>query len=278
MARRTTCACIALVAALLAGCGQERSRGEADSTPPEATAITVCVAASTADVMRELAREFEATRPVRVRIDANASSTLARQICAGAPADAFLSADKRWMDEVVAAGEVDAGSREDLLANRLVLVAPKGRPLSVTIAPGFDVVGALPKDGRVAIGDPAHVPVGTYACEALESLGWLESLSSRLLSAPDARATVRLVESGEADAGIVYATDAWVSDKVVVVAEFPTGTHSPIRYPLAIRVGAAPQAAEFVRFLRSDEAARLFERAGFTALGTAGDPSAEERR
>jgi molybdate transport system substrate-binding protein len=195
------------------------------------------------------------------------SSTLARQIEQGAPADLFISANPEWMDYLAERGLVRAGSRADLLGNDLVLVAPAAagaRPLA--IAPGFDLVGAL-GDGRLAMGDPDHVPAGIYGRAALESLGVWQQIAPRLARADNVRAALALVARGEAPLGIVYGSDAVAEPGVRVVGTFPESSHPPIIYPVAVPAGSRhPAAATLVEFLESATAAAIFARFGFTLL------------
>lgn len=250
---------------LATGCGR--------APAPDATSsrtITVFAAASTTDVIDAAAARFEASHGVKVECSFGASSTLARQIRAGAPADVFLSADEVWMDELENADLIVPGSRGDLLANRLVLIVPAGSTLPIESSRGFDLAGSRPDIRRVAIADPAHVPAGRYARQALRSLGWWDRLDDRVVPALDARAALRLVELGEADLGVVYATDAHVSDRVETRGEIPADTHDPIRYPVAQCRGASPFAAAFIDHLRSDAAATIFREAGFATVSAGG--------
>ncbi len=249
---------------LAAGCGQGVA---ATAREP----VAVFAAASTIDAMTEAARRYETATGVEIVFSFDASSNLARLIRAGAPADVFLSADERWMDDLQSAGLIDPATRGDLLGNDLVMIAPAGEPFEVALSRDFDLAARLPDIKRFAVADPAHVPAGRYARQALEWLGWWATLEPRLIPALDVRAALRLVELGEADAGIVYRTDAAASDKVVQLAAFPPESHAPIRYPLALTAGAGPGAAGFVLFLRSAEAAAIFEQRGFRALAHRGE-------
>jgi molybdate transport system substrate-binding protein len=261
MRPRRLAAAISTVA-LLAACG----RAQPPAAPAPAPApLTVFAAASTRDVLQEAGRRFEARKGVRVVFSFDASSNLARQIKSGAPADVFISADVRWMDDLAAAGAIRAETRQDLLANDLVMIAPAGEEFEVETTKDFDFAARLPQVKRIAVGDPAHVPAGWYAKQVLESLGWWDALQGLLVPALDVRAALRLVEIGEADAGIVYSTDARQSDKVVVVAEFPSGLHAPIRYPVALCKDSTAAVA-FVAFLRTSEMTEVFERAGFRVI------------
>lgn len=239
--------------------------------PPTAPAqVTVFAAASTQDVLRDAGKRFEAQNGVKVIFSFDSSSNLARQIKAGAPAEVFISADEMWMDDVASAGAIRADTRQDLLANDLVMIAPVGKGFEVEAKKEFDFAARLPQIKRIAVGDPSHVPAGRYAQQALESLGWWDSLQGLLVPAQDVRAALRLVEIGEADAGIVYSTDAvsaGPSEKVVVVAKFPSDLHEPIRYPIAqCKDSGAAAASQFIQFLRTTEMTEVFEKAGFRVI------------
>ncbi|MCI0651987.1 MAG: molybdate ABC transporter substrate-binding protein [Planctomycetes bacterium] len=243
--------------ALVAGC--ERS------APARKQFVVVFAAASVADVLRDAGERFKAKSGFDVAFNFGSSSALAKQIKARAYADIFISADRVWMDDLAAAGAIRVETRRDLLANRLVVIAPAGAEFALDIAKEFDFAARLPGVRRIAAGDPAHVPAGRYARQALEALGWWEALEPKLVPAQDVRAALRLVEIGEADAGIVYATDAKRSDKVRVVAVFPAALHEPIRYPMALCTDS-PAAAEFAQFLRGDEMSAVFAQAGFEVV------------
>lgn len=226
----------------------------------------VFAAASLTDALGDASAAWQARGNARPVVVLGASSAMARQINAGAPADIFISADVGWMDEVARAGRVQAGTRVELLGNRLVLVAPKGRAPQVAMQRGFGIAGAFA--GRLCTGEPGVVPVGIYARQALQHLGWWQPLQGRIVGTDDVRAALNFVERGECALGIVYATDAAASDKVDVVGTFPAGSHAAIVYPAALLPGARPQARAFLDFLRSDPAARAaFERRGFRWLG-----------
>jgi molybdate transport system substrate-binding protein len=224
--------------------------------------VTVFAAASTTDAVQAVVRAFEAEHPATdVRVSFAASSTLAKQIARGAPADLFLSANLAWMDYLAERGAIEADSRVDLLGNRLVLVAPRG-------APALADLSALPArlgDRRLAIGDPAHVPAGIYAKQALSSLDLWSTVKAKAAYAHDVRAALALVGRGEAAAGIVYATDARISDAVTRIKTFPADSHAPIRYPFAKVAGDGGKAAgALYRFMRSGDARAIFADHGFT--------------
>ncbi len=232
--------------------------------------VTIFAAASTLEAVTAVARAYEASGRGTVRLVFAASSTLAQQIAAGAPADLFLSANTAWMDELERRGAIVPGTRVDLLGNALVLIAPRGSPLDLEIAPGFALAGAV-NDRRLAMGDPAHVPAGMYAKAALERLGVWSQVAGRAAFLSDVRAALMLVDRGEAAAGIVYASDARISARVRVVDTFPGTSHPPIVYPLAVvagRRGAAVMA--LYAYLRGAEARDLFRARGF-AVAAGGD-------
>jgi molybdate transport system substrate-binding protein len=245
-----------LAGAGLAGCG----RGGGDAAP----LLTVFAAASTTDACEELAARYGERTGRTLRLNLAASGTLAKQIAGGAPADVYVAANPRWMDFLQERGLLREGTRRDLLANRLVLVAPRGEGFAARLEPGFDLPGAFAD--RLALADPRIAPVGEYAEQALRALGWWDALAGRLAPASDVRAALRFVETGEAAAGIVYATDAAASSGVVVLGTFPADSHAPIRYPVAALRESGAAADSFLVFLRGPAAAEVFRRHGFTPL------------
>lgn len=229
--------------------------------PAGAAEVLVFAAASTATALDEAGALFAARGGDRVKAAYAASSTLAKQIELGAPAQIYLSADQRWMDYLAARKLLVADSRRDLLGNRLVVVTPADRP-SVPLK--LDGLAATLGGGRLALGDPDHVPAGLYARQALEKLGQWAAVEPRLARAESVRAALALVEHGEAPLGIVYATDAAESRKVRVAAEIPESLHEPILYPVALVAGGdTPAARAFLGFLQSPEARAVFARHGF---------------
>ena len=194
-----------------------------------------------------------------------ASSALARQIAAGAPADIFISADEPWMDYVAARGLVRPRTRTTLLRNRLVLIAPAGKATRLVVRRGFPLARAL-GGGRLAMADPDAVPAGRYGKAALERLGVWNSVSGRLARAENVRAALALVERGAAPFGIAYATDARASKAVRIVGLFPADSHRPIAYPIALlRASTSADAEPFRRFLISARGKAVFLRHGFLA-------------
>jgi molybdate transport system substrate-binding protein len=240
-----------LLFALLAGCGSQ----------PTAS-VNVFAAASTGDVLKEIARDFEAESGVRIQISPAASSALAMQIENGADADLFLSADEEWADKIA---KKYALQRRDLLANQLVVVVPADN--AVTLGGLHDLEAAQYK--RIAVARDG-VPAGKYARDALRAEGVWDAIRSRTIEGGDVRATLNYVVMGEADAGFVYATDAASVDKakVRIAYEVPESLHKPIRYPLLRirRDKPNPAAQRFYDYLSGDKATAAFRRAGFKTL------------
>ena len=226
--------------------------------------VRVFAAASLTNVLTEISTQWAQSGHPAPRLAFGGTATLARQLAAGAPADLFVAADGRWMDELEKQGRLVPGTRTDLLGNDLVLIAPMGRRFDVELRPGFPFSRAFP--GKLCIGEPDVVPAGTYAKQALESLQWWDSLQGRIVGTEDVRSALAFVERGECAAGIVYATDAAISGKVVVIARFTPQSHAPIVYPVAVLMNATPQAHDFLSYLRSQAAAATFRRHGFVPL------------
>jgi len=220
-----------------------------------AETLTVLAAASTTDAMNEIGELFTQKSGHIVRFSFGSTGALARQIQNGAPADLFLSANEKWMDTLLADGKINPAMHADLLANRLVLITPKGG--TVTLDENFA--------GRLAVGSVDSVPAGMYAKQVLEKTRLLEILKPHLVSCDSVRNVLFFVERGEVDAGIVYSTDAKISDSVTVISVFPEELHDPIRYPVGVCAGSAHKASveEFFSFLQSPVAVEIFKQYGF---------------
>jgi molybdate transport system substrate-binding protein len=240
----------------------------------QSSPLTVFAAASLQDALRALEpawREAAKGNPP-LRFSFAASSALARQIAQGAPADLFASADEPWMDWLAERGLIEPASRVSPIGNALVLIGPTDRapPSEPTLARGgTDLRRLLGEGGRMAVGDPAHVPAGRYARAALEWLGQWEALAPRLARADNVRAALLLVERGEAPLGIVYATDAAASRTVRVLGTFPPASHPPIAYPFALTKAAAgdARARALLAFLTGPASAATWRRFGFALAG-----------
>ena len=226
--------------------------------------VTVFAAASLQDALKAVAKDFTASTGTAVKFSFDASSTLARQIEQGAPADLFASADLDWMDYVAKRDLIDPKSRINLLGNRLVVIAPKDSSLGELKLDANSIAAAL-GSGRLATGAVESVPVGRYAKLALQKLGLWAGLESRIAPADNVRAALAYVARGEAPLGIVYATDAAAEPKVKVVATFPRDSYPPIVYPFAVTAGTKGEgAARFLGYLQGPQARAIFTAQGFS--------------
>ena len=226
--------------------------------------LTVFAAASLTDALKDVSAQWAQAGHQPLRMSFGSSSTLARQIEQGAPVNLFASADEKWMDYLADKQLIAADTRKELLGNDLVLVVAADKPQHVTIGRGFDLLGLLGPNGRLATGDPAHVPVGIYAEQALRKLGLWDAIAPRLARTDDVRAALLLVERGEAPAGIVYATDAAVSKAVMIAGTFPADSHDPVSYPFAVtKAGDTAEARALMTFLAGPQARAVFVQRGF---------------
>jgi molybdate transport system substrate-binding protein len=230
----------------------------------QAQELTVFAAASLTDAMTDVLVKWASAGHLPLRLYFGSSSTLAHQIELGASANLFASADTKWMDYLADHKLIVPETRKVLLGNDLILIMPRDKARRVIIKPGFDLLALLGPNGRLATGDPAHVPVGLYARQALTTLGLWDRVAPRLAQAENARSAVAMVEHGEAPAGIVYETDAAASKAVAIAGIFPADTHDAISYPFAVvKTGDAPQAYALMIYLGSPEALAIFAAHGF---------------
>ncbi|MDR3570114.1 MAG: molybdate ABC transporter substrate-binding protein [Syntrophobacteraceae bacterium] len=229
--------------------------------------VTVFAAASLTNALGNIGKLFTEKNKAAFTPSYLSSSTLAKQIENGAPANVFISADEKWMDYLANKKLIDPATRSNLLGNKLVLIAPVGSKVTkVDIAPGFNLAGLL-AGGKLSMGDPAHVPAGIYGKQALETLGAWKNVSGSVARASNVREALLLVERGETPFGVVYATDAAISKKVKVVGVFPENTHPPIVYPAALVIGhETAEAKSFLEFLKTPQARAIFEKYGFSVL------------
>lgn len=263
MSRRARATVVLLVAALVAAPSSAGLRAAGQPSPP---AIVVAVAASLSEVMSELARRHEQATGQAVRLNVGGSNFLARQIVEGAAsaADVFVSADEAQMDVVATAGRLVAGTRADLLTNRLVVVGRPGGTLAVTAARDLAAAGVR----RVALGNPESVPAGVYARRWMEGQGVWAAVAPKVVPTVTVRAALAAARAGRVDAAVVYATDAATAPSLPVLYRVPAGDTPPIVYPVAVVAGPRQDAAaRFVAFLRSAAARPVFTAAGFGAAG-----------
>ncbi len=227
--------------------------------------VIVFAAASLKNALDGAAAGWQKEAGAAVKISYAASSTLAKQLEEDAPAQIFISADEDWMNYVAGKGLIKPESRSDLLGNKLVLIAPKDRAVSLDLKPGAGLAAAL-AGGRLAMGNVDSVPAGKYGKAALEKLGLWAEVSAKLAQAESVRAALLLVSRGEAPLGVVYQTDAASDPNVRIVATFPADSHPPIVYPVALTAKAGQAAAAFLDYIRSAKAAPFFKAQGFTVL------------
>jgi len=239
------------------------------AAPQQSSSITVSAAISLKDALDELGPIFQVQQHRKnggsgtaVTFNYGGSGTLARQIEQGAPVDVFFSAAEKQMDELAAQGLIVADTRRDLVGNALVLIAPAQ---STALHSFQDLSNAAVK--TIALGETSTVPAGMYARQTLEHLGLFASVEKKIVYAKDVRAVLTYVETGNADAGLVYQTDANTSTKVRVVAVAPADSHDPILYPAAVLRDAKDKAAAhaFLEFLQGSDARAVFQKYGFTS-------------
>ncbi len=268
---------VMLMTAVLFACGQGTAGALPDpssqapsvqaQTPSESAAqpveLFVCAAASLTDALTEIAANYKAVAPnITLTFSFASSGALQTQIEEGTPADLFVSAAQKQMDALAEKDLIATQSRRDLLVNKVVLIVPAdGGDTSLTFADA-----ATDKVRIIGLGEFASVPVGQYCEEVFTFLGILDAVTAKATYGSDVRAVLTWVESGEADCGVVYATDAATTSKVVVSAEAPTGSHKPIVYPGAV-IKASRHAAEaqaFLEYLAGSDAGSVFEQYGFS--------------
>lgn len=252
---------------IVAGCG---STSQAPQTPPTAAQqqpveLTISAAVSLKDALTEIQNKYQTKNPnVKLVYNLGASGSLQKQIEQGAPADIFISAAPKQMDELEAKNLINKATRKNLVENKLVVVVPKESKIEITS------FADLAKDSvqKLALGETATVPAGQYAQEALNKLGVWDKVKDKVVFAKDVRTVLAYTETGNVDAGIVYKTDALSSEKVKITATAPEGSHKPVVYPAALLAAAKqPKAAEeFLAYLYSTESKAVFEKYGF-AMG-----------
>lgn len=242
-----------LLTMMLAGCG-------ANADTPQSEEIHVMAAASLTDALEEMKPTYEEEHNVKLMINYGSSGKLREQITQGAPADLFLSASATDMNQLIENDEMEESS--NLLMNRLVLIA------TPEVVDTVQDVKDLTNDQlqKVSIGQPESVPAGRYSKQALESLGLWDELADRFIYGSDVRQVLTYVETGNADAGLVYETDAMTSSSVELISTIPEETHDPIQYPIGLLKEAASQetVVDFYDYLQTEEALNVFESYGFS--------------
>jgi molybdate transport system substrate-binding protein len=231
------------------------------SLPIKADDITVFAAASLTDALKEIGAAYEKTSGDKVAFNFAASNTLEAQIKAGAPADLFFSADEAKMNDMEKQGLIAKDTRKDLLSNTLVVIVPGDS--TATLASAKDL--SDPKFKKIALGQPDSVPAGIYAKEYLTKLGVWDKVSPAVIPCESVKAALAAVETGNADAGIVYKTDALHSKKVKIAYEVPAAEGPAITYPIAEIEGSkhAEAAKKFLAYLSTPASQAIFQKYGF---------------
>lgn len=264
------CLVIVVSLSLLAGCSKPQTEGPSAQTPANDTVpneknveLLISAAASLTDVLNEIADVYKDIEPnTKLTYSFGSSGALQAQIEEGAPVDIFMSAAQKQMKALEDKGLILDGTNKTLLVNKVVLMTPANSNLEIS---SFD---DLTKDEvkKIAIGDPSNVPVGQYSEEIFTNLNILDKVSPKTVLGNDVRTVLTWVESGEVDCGIVYATDAYTTDKVQIITEAPEGSHKEVSYPVAvIKASKNSEAAKrFLDFLSTEKAINLFTKYGFT--------------
>ncbi|MBP2653242.1 MAG: molybdenum transporter, periplasmic molybdate-binding protein [Firmicutes bacterium] len=262
MMRKWSVVCVSVIMVLgimIAGCGGAKDASESAAK----VELNVSAAVSMKDALAEIQKNYQAKYPnVTLVYNLGASGTLQKQIEEGAPADIFISAATKQMDDLEAKNLIDKATRKNLLDNKLVMIVPQNSTL--VINKFEDLVKADVQ--KFCIGEPSVVPAGQYSKEALNKLGIWDGIKDKVVLAKDVRTVLTYVETGNVEAGLVYKTDAIVSDKVKIVASAPEGSHKPIVYPAAIMAGTKERKAaeDFFAYLTSPESVAVFEKYGFS--------------
>ena len=246
---------IIIVTILFAGCAPKKKDAK--------SGLVLFCAASLTDVISEITSEFEKENDTEVKINFASSGTLARQIEHGANPAIFISANKKWLDYLNKLSFTIPETEKEIAGNSMVLIAPVSSSLMpVTYSSGLN----LPKffEGRLSIGDPNHVPAGSYAVQLLKKMGCEKELESRFLPAKDVRSALMVVELGEVEAGIVYKTDALKSGKVKIITEFPDSLHEPVNYYITVIKGQETELSKkLYKFISSEKVLSIWEKYGF---------------
>lgn len=252
---------VLLSLSLFSGCSKPK-----EDTPiakEEKAELLISAAASLTDVLNEIKEVYKEIEPnTTLTYSFGSSGALQAQIEEGAPADIFMSAAQKQMKALEEKGLILDGTNKTLLVNKVVLIVPANSNVNIS---SFD---DLTKDDvkKIAIGDPGNVPVGQYSEEIFTNLNILDKINSKTVLGNDVRTVLTWVESEEVDCGIVYATDAYTSDKIKIITEAPEGSHKEVSYPVAVVKASknAEAAKRFLDFLSTDKAVQLFEKYGFT--------------
>lgn len=253
---------LVMLALVVTGCGSSTPPAQNAPEQKQAVELNVSAAVSMKDALTEIQKSYQAKNPnVKLIYNLGASGALQKQIEQGAPADIFISAAPKQMNDLEEKNLVNKATRKNLVENKLVVVIPKDSKIEIT------KYEDLTKESvqKLALGETATVPAGQYAQEVLKKLSLWDKVQDKVVFAKDVRTVLAYVETGNVEAGIVYKTDAASSDKVKVAATAPEGSHQPIVYPAAVLSGTkqAKDAEAFLAYLFSPESKAIFEKYGF---------------
>ena len=251
-----------LVTMVFAGCGGEQAKQETKAEPVE---LHVSAAASLTNAMNELAELYNKDNPnVKIIFNFGSSGALQQAIENGGETDLFYSAAQKQMNALEEKGELADGTRKNLLENAVVLIVPNDSTKDIT---SYQDV-ATDKVEKIALGEPKGVPVGQYSEEIFTNLNILDAVKAKAVYGSDVRQVLAWTESGEVDCGVVYATDAAISDKVKVICTAPESTHKPVFYPAAVIKSSKhiDDAKKFLDFTSSDDAKKVFDKYGFKSI------------
>lgn len=225
--------------------------------------LLIFAAASTTSAISDIVDQFNQENPnIDVKTSFASSSTLAKQIEAGAPAHVYISANPNWMDYLENQKLISPKTRTNLVSNALILVTPKGKNIAIK-DDHANPLSIYLKEDKFCLGETSHVPAGMYAKQALTHLGWWEALKSSMVGTKDVKAVLAMVERGECAAGVVYSTDLTNTTNVQPVYQFPFESHDPILYPAATITNASSLAVRFINYLQSSKAQAVFSHHGF---------------
>jgi len=255
-----------LISLLLAACGNtDNSKKEDESSDKKSSStkaeLTISAAVSLTDALEEMQKDFEKDHNVKMKFNLGSSGTLAQQIQQGAPADVFISANQDWMDKLSLSGDIKKNTRSDVTGNSIVLVTKKGEKPRVKKIKDLTSKNA----GQIAIGNPESVPAGEYTEDTLKHLKKWDDLKDNFIMAKDVRQVLTYTESGNADLGFVYASDAATSDKVEVIDTADKSWHEPIIYPAAVTTDSKNEimAKDFLDYVKSDKGQDILKKYGF---------------
>ncbi|GIN22329.1 MAG TPA: molybdate ABC transporter substrate-binding protein [Bacillus bacterium] len=257
---------LTIASLLFAGCSNDTSsktNRDSEEKVEEKTPLTVSAAVSLTDALEEIKEMYEKEHPVELTFNLGGSGTLAQQIQQGAPVDIFISANQEWMDTLEKDDLVDTSTREDVTGNKIVLITGADSKIGYK---SIDEISAADVD-QIAIGNPESVPAGQYSEEILHNLKKWDELEKekKLVMAKDVRQVLTYVETGNADIGLVYESDAMTSDKIKILSTVDESLHDPIIYPGAVLAETKheKEAEEFLKFLGTEEAQSILEKYGF---------------